>query len=241
MIEGTILGRLDEKPMNEEKLLKEAIKLLKKPENKYAYLICSSTNMESLASFYKAVLFSNKAKENKDNKDSKRAMYINHYVKQQMDLFASAEPDITWQFRKAYPFEKQGKYNKALGMSQMQYMEENGFLILIGKSNAYKKYIEPFKDKNPLLIYSMWNGYVDDETADTYDEKWGALYHGFERKVKLHTSGHAVKKDLEEMIAIVNSQQAIIPIHTEFKASYSKLKGVGDKVKCLEDGEVLGL
>ena len=241
LIEGTMLGRLDEKPMNEEKLLKEAIKLLKKPENKYAYLICSSTNMESLASFYKAVLFANKAKENKDNKDSKRAMYVNHYVKQQMDLFASAEPDITWQFRKAYPFEKQGKYNKALGMSQMQYMEENGFLILIGKSDAYKKYIEPFKDKNPLLIYSMWNGYVDDKTADTYDEKWGALYHGFERKVKLHTSGHAMKKDLEEMIAIVNPQQAIIPIHTEFKASYSKLKGVGDKVKCLEDGEVLGL
>ena len=237
LIEGTMLGRLDEKQMSEEELLKKATELLKKPENKYAYLICSSTNMESLASFHKAVLFSNKAKEKSENKYCKRAMYVNHYVKQQMDLFASAEPDITWGFRKANPFEQQGKYNENLGMSQMEYMEENGFLILLGKSQSYEKYIEPFEEKNPLLIYSMWNGYVDDETADTYDEKWGALYRRFKRKEKLHTSGHAVKKDLEEMIAIVNPQQAIVPIHTEFKESYRMLENVGDKIEILKDGQ----
>ena len=54
----------------------------------------------------------------------------------------------------------------------------------------------------------------------------------------MHTSGHAVKKDLEEMIAIVNPQQAILPIHTEFKASYKVLEGVGTKVKVLNDGEI---
>lgn len=126
-------------------------------------------------------------------------------------------------------------------MSQREYMEENGFLILLGKSDAYKKYIEPFKEKNPLLIYSMWDGYVKDEKAATYDEAWGAVYNSFERKEKLHTSGHAVKKDLEEMIAIVNPQQAIVPIHTEFKESYEKLAGVGELVKCLSDGNVLEL
>lgn len=238
LMEGTMFGRLDEQPMSEERLLKEAIKLLKKPENKYAYLICSSTNMESLASFHKAVLFSNKAKEKAGDKDCKRAMYVNYYVKQQMDLFASAEPDITWSFRKANPFEQQGKYNKALGMSQMKYMEENGFLILIGKSDAYKKYIEAFEDKNPLLIYSMWGGYVDDEETDTYDEKWGTLYKKFKRRVNLHTSGHAGKKDLEEMIHIVNPKQAIIPIHTEYKKSYERLRGAENKVKYLGDGDI---
>ena len=118
----------------------------------------------------------------------------------------------------------------------MEYMEENGFLILLGKSQSYEKYIKPFEGKEPLLIYSMWNGYVEDETTDTYDEKWGALYKRFKRKEELHTSGHAVKKDLEEMIEIVNPQQAIVPIHTEFKESYEQLEGVGDKVVCLEDG-----
>jgi len=123
-------------------------------------------------------------------------------------------------------------------MSQMEYMKENGFLILIGKSDSYKKYIEPFKNEKPLLFYSMWNGYVKNEEAATYDEALGAVYHSFERKIDLHTSGHAVKKDLEEMIASVNPQQAIVPIHTEFKESYEELEGVGEKVKCLSDGEI---
>ena len=238
LMEGTMLGRLDEKPMSEEELQAEATRLLKLPENKYVYLICSSTNMESLASFHKAVLISNSIKEKCGNKDCKRAMFVNHYVKEQMNLFASAEPDITWEFKKANPFEQQGKYNEKLGMSQMEYMKENGFLIFLGTSQSYEKYIEPFKDKNPLLIYSMWNGYVSDKNKEANDPKLKALYESFpeERRKDLHTSGHAVKKDLEEMIAIVNPQQAIIPIHTEFKESYKKLEGVGDKVVCLEDG-----
>ena len=237
LIEGTMLGRLDEAPMSEKELQAEVERLLKLPENKYVYLICSSTNMESLASFHKAVLFSNKAKKDAGRKDCKRAIYVNHYVKKQMDLFASAEPDITWGFRKANPFEQQGKFNEDLGMSQMEYMEENGFLILLGKSESYEKYIKPFEDKEPLLIYSMWKGYVEDETADTYDKGWGTLYKRFKRKEERHTSGHAIKKDLEEMIAIVNPGQAIVPIHTEFKESYEQLEGVQDKVVCLEDGD----
>ncbi|MBQ8626519.1 MAG: MBL fold metallo-hydrolase [Agathobacter sp.] len=237
LMEGTMLGRLDEEPMSEGELHKKAVNLLMKSENKYAFLICSSTNMESLASFHKAVLISNSIKEKSGNRDCKRAMYVNHYVKEQMDLFASAEPDITWGFNKANPFEQQGKINEKLGMSQMEYMKENGFLILLGKSDSYEKYIKPFEHENPLLIYSMWNGYVDDDTAATYDEKWGTLYKRFKRKEKLHTSGHAVKEDLEEMIAIVKPGQAIVPIHTEFKESYEVLKGVGKKVKCLSDGE----
>ena len=45
-----------------------------------------------------------------------------------------------------------------------------------------------------------------------------------------------MKKDLEEMLALVNPQQAIVPIHTEFKESYELLDGVGSRVKILEDG-----
>lgn len=243
LIEGTMLGRLDEEVMTEEELQKEATRLLQQPENKYVYLICSSTNMESLASFHKAVLFSNSNKERKGDEEHYRAMYVNHYVKEQMDLFASAEPDITWGFHKANPFEQQGRFNEALGMSQMEYMEKNGFLILIGKSDSYKKYIEPFRDKNPLLIYSMWKGYVSDKNKETNDPKMKALYESFpeERRVDLHTSGHAVKEELEEMIATVNPRQAIVPIHTEFKESYEELDGVGELLKCLKDGEVLSL
>ena len=238
LIEGTMLGRLGEVVMTEEQLQQEAKKLLQQPENKYVYLICSSTNMESLASFHNAVLDSNTWWQ-QQGEEKNRAMYINFYVKEQLNLFASAEPQITRSFVKAYPFEKYKKYNKKLQMSQIEYMEKYGFLCMIGTSEGYKKYIEPFKDKNPLLIYSMWEGYVSDVHKEHNDPKMKALYESFpkNRRRILHTSGHAVKEDLEKMIAIVDAQQAIIPIHTEFKESYEMLKGVGSKIKCLSDGE----
>lgn len=237
LIEGTMLGRLDEEPMGEEDLVEKAIELLKKPENKYAYLICSSTNMESLASFHEAVLAANAWNE-KQGCYRNRAMYVNFYVEEQMKLFASVEPHITKEFAKVYHFEPYGKYNKKLHMSQIEYMEKHGFLCMIGTSDGYKKYIKPFEDKNPLLIYSMWKGYVSDKNKETNDPKMKALYESFpkERREDLHTSGHAVKEDLEEMIATVNPVQGIIPIHTEFKEVYKKLDGVDGKVVCLEDG-----
>lgn len=239
LMEGTMLGRLDEKPMSEEDLQEEATRLLKLPENKYVFLICSSTNMESLASFHNAVLDSNDWSK-KQGADKNRAMYVNFYIEEQMKLFATVEPKITKGFVKAYPFERYGKYNKKLRMSQIKYMEQQGFLCMIGTSDGYKKYIEPFKDKKPLLIYSMWKGYVSDENKETNDPKMKALYESFpkERRVDLHTSGHAVKEELEEMIAIVNPLQGIIPIHTEYKEKFDILKGTEDKVVCLGDGDI---
>lgn len=242
LIEGTMLGRLDEKVMSEAELQEEATRLLQQPENKYVYLICSSTNMESLASFHKAVLDSNAWWE-RQGCNKNRAMYVNFYIKEQMRLFAFAEPDITKGFVKAYPFENYGKYNKRLHMSQIKYMEKQGFLCMIDTSDGYKKYIEPFRDKNPLLIYSMWKGYVSDKNKDINDPKMKALYESFpeERRRDLHTSGHAVKEDLEKMSAIIKPRQAIIPIHTEFKEAYSELDGIGNIVKTLNDGETWSL
>ena len=242
LMEGTMLGRLDEEGMSEEQLQAEAIQYLLKPENKYAYLICSSTNLESLASFHSAVLIANKIKKKKGiNED--RGIYVNYYVKEQMDLFAKEEPKLTMEFRKANKFEPKGKYNEKLGMTQEEKMEKHGFLCMIGTSDSYKKYIEPYREKNPLLIYSMWDGYVNPDKPETNDKKLKELYDSFPegRRVKLHTSGHAVREALEEMIAVVNPSDAIIPMHTENKNKYELLKGIGDRRVCLEDGETYSL
>ena len=242
LMEGTMLGRLDEDGMREDELQTEAMKHLLKSENKYAYLICSSTNLESLASFHKAVLFSNKIKEKRGiNED--RAIYVNYYVKEQMDLFAKEEPELTWGVNKANKFEAKGRYIEKLGMAQDEKMEKDGFLCMIGTSDSYKKYIEPYRDKNPLLIYSMWDGYVNSDKPETNDKKLKALYDSFpeDRRIHLHTSGHAVREALEEMIEVVNPSDAIIPIHTENKDKYEILNGIGDRRVCLEDGEIYSL
>lgn len=230
--EGTMMSRLEEKVLSEEQLQKQAKDILAKPESKYAFLVCSSTNMESLASFANAAM------------GLGRAFYVNYYVYEQIKLyrkFAGAD-DRAFQFWKTYPFESMQKYNPKLKMTQPEFMKENGFLMLIGTSEAYEKRKEYFKEQNPLLIYSMWGGYVKKGT-DTYDEKMGALYHGWnpDRRVDLHTSGHATAEDIQKMILMVKPQQYILPIHTERPEEFGKL-GIGeyaDKIRICSDGCVV--
>ena len=225
LTEGTMMGRLGEKVRTEEEMQQEALELLKKPENKYAFLVCSSTNVESLASFHNAAM------------ELERAFYVNSYVHKQLMLYraTAGKEDFDLNFWKAYKFEPLHKYNPKLGMTQQQFMEKNGFVMLVGPTEAYKRRMEPFRQYDPLLIYSMWEGYIE-KGEDTYDEKLGKLCDSWRFK-PLHTSGHAVAEDIEKMILTVKPQKAIIPIHTEYKKRFEKL-AIGElvkKIKVLDD------
>ncbi len=63
------------------------------------------------------------------------------------------------------------------------------------------------------------------KNGDTYDEKLGALYHGWDpnRREDLHTSGHATADDIRRMILTVKPQEYIVPIHTEKPEMFEKL------------------
>ena len=212
--EGTMMSRLQESVLTEEQLQKKAMEILKKPENKYAFLICSSTNVESLASFANAAMI------------LERAFYVNYYVYEQILLYreTAGADNPALCFWKTYKFENMKKYNPKLGMTQPEFMRENGFLMLIGSSSSYKERMEYFSDLDPLLIYSMWDGLVD-KKADTYDKEWGALYHSWnpKRRENLHTSGHATADDLRRMILTVKPEQYIVPIHTEKPEMFMEL------------------
>ncbi len=118
-------------------------------------------------------------------------------------------------------------------MTQPEYMKENGFLMITGVSDAYKARMEYFKEQNPLLIYSMWLGYVNKD-SDAYDSGIGSLYHGWnpDRRVYLHTSGHATGSDIKQMILTVKPQKYIIPIHTENPEAFENLR-IHDYVKMM--------
>ncbi len=226
LIEGTMLGRLDDKVMSEEEMQKEALDILKKPENKYAFLVCSSTNVESLASFHNAAM------------KLDRPFLVNHYVYKQLMLYreTAGKEDFDLSFWKAYKFEPLGKYNPRLRMTQQEFMEKQGFVMLVGPGESYERRMNYFRKYDPLLIYSMWEGYLKKD-ADTYNEGLGKLCDNW-RFQPLHTSGHAVAADIEKMILTVKPQQAIIPIHTEYKHRFKELN-IGewaDKVEVLNNG-----
>ena len=232
IIEGTMMSRLGETVLTEEELQKKALEILSKPENRYAFLVCSSTNVESLASFANAAMYLG------------RAFYVNYYVYEQVLLYreTAGADNPAFRFWKTYKFESMKKYNPKLGMTQPEFMRENGFLMLIGSSPAYEKRIRKFKDDNPLLIYSMWGGYVKKD-ADTYDEDLGRLYYNWPegRREDLHTSGHATADDIQRMILTVKPQKHILPIHTEHPEMFKKLDigEYADRIEKLDDNGIV--
>lgn len=229
--EGTMMSRLKETVLTEEQLQDKTIEVLRKPENKYAFLICSSTNVESLASFANAAM------------KLGRAFFVNHYVNKQIELYreSAGKHNYALRFQKTYKFEKMDAVNPRYGTTQPEFMMENGFLMLIGTSDAYKERMDYFKNQDPLLIYSMWGGYIQ-KNNPAYDKKLGRLYHSWKtgRIENLHTSGHAKAEDIKQMILTVKPQKYIIPIHTEKPEAFEALNidKYYDKVVMIDDGEI---
>ena len=180
-------------------------------------MICSSTNLDSLASFYQAA--------------RRNGMYLyiyNDYVCQQLRTFtelAGAKTDL-YRFEKAYVLRPdQELHQKAWDKPRKQkdLMREHGFLALIKSEDFCEKFINEFLDVKPVIVYSMWDGYLDPEKA-AYIPQWDAFLKRQQAKgveVKhLHTSGHATA---EQLARAVNPKEAIYPIHTERAEGFGEL------------------
>ena len=216
--EGTMLNRRSEKVKTEAELQAEAREYFR--EHNYAFLICSSTNLDSLASFYQAA--------------RRNGMYLyiyNDYVCQQLRTFtelAGAKTDL-YRFEKAYVLRPdQELHQKAWDKPRKQkdLMREHGFLALIKSEDFCEKSINEFLDVKPVIVYSMWDGYLDPEKA-AYIPQWDAFLKRQQAKgveVKhLHTSGHATAEQLAQLIRAVNPKEAIYPIHTERAEGFGEL------------------
>ena len=87
--------------------------------------------------------------------------------------------------------------------------------------------IERFKDKNPIVIYSMWDGYINKEKGKTaYNEEWAKFFKPYQDNKQykdLHTSGHATAIMITEVIKAVDPQEEIIPMHTENVEGFREL------------------
>lgn len=213
--EGTMLNRRSEKVKTEAELQAEAREYFR--EHNYAFLICSSTNLDSLASFYQAA--------------RRNGMYLyiyNDYVCQQLRTFtelAGAKTDLY----QAYVLRPdQELHQKAWDKPRKQkdLMREHGFLAQIKSEDFCEKFINEFLDVKPVIVYSMWDGYLDPEKA-AYIPQWDAFLKRQQAKgveVKhLHTSGHATAEQLAQLIRAVNPKEAIYPIHTERAEGFGEL------------------
>lgn len=193
--EGTMLSRINEKVLTEHELGLQAEKLLN--ENKYVFVLCSSTNIDTIAEFYNAAI-----------KNKKPFLVCEEDF--QSEILNIVTQNTTSPF---YNFDRQKIYSYGKNLHEM--MRERGFLFLGRTNYVTQKAIEAFP--NSVLIYSMWSGYLD-KSHPAFDEHKnnfvnGALNSGC-RIIYLHTSGHASVDEIKKVCQITEAK-TIIPIHSE--------------------------
>ena len=216
--EGTMMSRAGEKVLTERELQREARKLFK--DNRHVLLICSSTNLDSLTSFYQAMtgLYPDSA------------IYGSQYLVEQLDYYSvTAGPKSgIYRFRNRFPYlagSGGSKDTQTKRKKQQAMMRKNGFLCVIKPEEWYEKWVAPFRDLDPLFVYSMWDGYLDEKRhPHSYNPKWAAFRERHaDRWVDLHTAGHATPELIREVIVAVDPREAIYPIHTENAEAFRNL------------------
>jgi ribonuclease J len=88
-------------------------------------------------------------------------------------------------------------------------MEEQNNIVMTVRPSM-KRDLQIVGLHNGIFIYSLWNGYRDNDYQKAFEESLSKV--GFE-SMYLHTSGHASVTDIKRVITGLAAKR-IIPIHT---------------------------
>jgi len=227
--EGTMLSRRGEKVMTENELQKEAGEIMKRYRN--VFVMCSSTDMERLATFHAA------------NKRFKRPLICDRFQKSVLEVFteSAGEHSQLFHFDKVYDFHPT---NSKL----VDWMSDKGFCMFVRATDKFKDYYQSLVARlvpnETVLIYSMWKEYVNSSGKHAV-QRYLDFVSMFPNVEKLHTSGHASAECLADVCNLVNPTLGIIPIHSEQSDNYRKLD-INDTLKwkiittsqCIEEVEI---
>ena len=194
--EGTMLGRSDE-CITEKKV---AIKL----ENvmrafKYVFVLASATDIERLASINLAA------------KNAHKSLYVcAGLMNSAMRIFKrreSKEPGDLFDFNSRY-------YNQE---RHLETMKKRGFVMVAGVSQFDR--VEALHNQLPeeetLFIYSTWDGYYKERAQVEQNPTYKLFRESFHNVVDIHTSGHASRQTIKDVIETIKPKQAIICIHKD--------------------------
>lgn len=216
IIEGTMLTRKDETILTEAALSQKATELMK--EHKYVFVHCSSTDMERLAGFKNATR----------KMYPRRPLLADKYQKDILNVFSATAGEkrpstgkvsTCFKFGTVYTYEDRN-------IKLKKWMLDNGFTMFVRTSERFHSLLNQIfrilpAAENPILIYSMWDGYINRD--DTKKEDYIQLQKRFANVVSLHTSGHATIDVLRNICELTNPQLAILPIHKEKETDFSSI------------------
>lgn len=207
--EGTMLGRPQETVLHEKDINDNTTSFLK--EHKYVFSLCSSTDIDRLASFHDAC------------KQIGRTFFVDEYQQEVLNVFSK----YSGKHSNLFKFDKTFKLIDSGAPKVVTVLKSTGFLMPIRSSMlpTVKSMMSVYNDENPWLIYSMWSGYAEEGKSYTNNDilKIRQLFNNNildGTKDGFHTSGHADIATLEEVCKIVNPKIGVIPIHKDKNTKY---------------------
>ena len=214
--EGTMLDREDKNILHENELKIKAAELMRRYKN--IFVLCSSTDMDRLATFHDA------------NKQMRcRPFVCDKYQKNLLELFTNTTGKKSDLYKLDYKVIGSAENNEKL----RKWMLDSGFTMLVRTSDKYRCWVEsllPQLDPDEtVLIYSMFRGYIQ-PTHSAFNPKTKSFIDMFPNFEYLHTSGHATTDTLAEVCRTINPRTAIIPIHREKNSDFASLD-IGDGLR----------
>ena len=127
-----------------------------------------------------------------------------------MRLFTERESKISKGLFDFHPrFYNEGK--------PMDSLRKNGFVMVVGTGQSERVYLmkSELPEEETLLIYSSWDGYYKDPEQVKVNPQYLMFRKQFHNVVDIHTSGHADRQAIKDVIETVNPKQAVICIHKD--------------------------
>ena len=230
LMEGSMLGRGDQKYENEISV-QTRIEDILKSSNNITFLFASSQNIDRLVSAYKACL--------KTNSTFVIDIYT-AYILDRLRKVSKHIPQFNWRNIRVKFYKNQADTlvnkvstkllyhysSKKIELSEINKKKDR--MLMLARDNLIFPSIVKGIDgiTGAKIIYSMWEGYLTEEFKGYCRQKGIAVE-------QVHTSGHATLNDLKAFAKAINSR-VLIPIHT-FEAS--RYSDIFENVKVLNDKE----
>jgi ribonuclease J len=237
LMEGSMMGRENVAFADEGAVEQGMLEVLRTHHDRACFLICSGQHIDRLCAAYRAAI--------RANRNFVIDIYTAYILRTVASRFSSL-PDINTA-RNIKVLTKGstagGYYSKIAENRQFfgafaQDIFNSDTMITIDEIMVQpSRYLLKISNFNELLqrlehcsvIYSMWQGYLEEPKYRDLKQHSKVTLH------EIHTSGHAVREDLQRFAAALKPKR-LVPIHTEKANAYEKFF---ENVTVLRDGETL--
>lgn len=220
--EGTMLSRNDE-CITEKEVAFKLENVMK--AFKYVFVLASATDIERLASINLAA------------KNTQKTLFVcAGLANNAMRIFKrreSKQPGDLFDFNPRYYKEER----------HLETMKKRGFVMVSGVSqfDRIEALHRQLPEEEVLFIYSTWDGYYKEQAQVEQNPSYKMFRDAFHNVVDIHTSGHASRQTIKDVIETINPKEAIIGIHKDEGKTLESL-GLSDiQLNLLINNQILDL